>query len=206
MPRDEGDLALAVDVARDAKAAILPRGAGTSQCGQTVGEALVIDVEGRLASPQEQSITRLAPTPLWQVRLKSELSHLHELAKGWILMVLADGAEADYAGPAVPLSSEELDRAFAFFDIDADGQGITEAELSAGMRELSFEQRTTQLLGVLRRELRHQARAPPRTSHAPTTPEAVPCSSDALTTPEWRPCDGPSTPRPRDRRARVASP
>jgi FAD/FMN-containing dehydrogenase/Fe-S oxidoreductase len=43
VPRDEADLALAVDVARDAKAAVLPRGAGTSQCGQTVGEALVID-------------------------------------------------------------------------------------------------------------------------------------------------------------------
>src|ERR1043165_8490794 len=44
LPRDETDLALVMDVARDAKAAILPRGAGTSQCGQTVGEALVIDV------------------------------------------------------------------------------------------------------------------------------------------------------------------
>ena len=43
VPRDETDLGLAIDVARDAKAAILPRGAGTSQCGQTVGEALVID-------------------------------------------------------------------------------------------------------------------------------------------------------------------
>ena len=43
IPRDETDLGLAVDVARDAKAAILPRGAGTSQCGQTVGDALVID-------------------------------------------------------------------------------------------------------------------------------------------------------------------
>jgi FAD/FMN-containing dehydrogenase/Fe-S oxidoreductase len=43
IPRDETDLALALDVARDAKAAILPRGAGTSQCGQTVGEALVVD-------------------------------------------------------------------------------------------------------------------------------------------------------------------
>ena len=31
VPRDETDLALALDVARDAKAAILPRGAGTSQ-------------------------------------------------------------------------------------------------------------------------------------------------------------------------------
>ncbi len=43
IPRDETDLGLALDVARDAKAAILPRGAGTSQCGQTVGEALVVD-------------------------------------------------------------------------------------------------------------------------------------------------------------------
>ena len=43
VPKDETDLALALDVARDAKAAILPRGAGTSQCGQTVGEALVVD-------------------------------------------------------------------------------------------------------------------------------------------------------------------
>jgi FAD/FMN-containing dehydrogenase/Fe-S oxidoreductase len=43
IPRDETDLALALDVARDAKAAILPRGAGTSQCGQTVGKALVVD-------------------------------------------------------------------------------------------------------------------------------------------------------------------
>ena len=44
LPRDETDLALVMDVARDAGAAILPRGAGTSQCGQTVGEALVVDV------------------------------------------------------------------------------------------------------------------------------------------------------------------
>ncbi len=44
LPRDETDLSLVVDVARDAKAAILPRGAGTSQCGQTVGQALVIDM------------------------------------------------------------------------------------------------------------------------------------------------------------------
>ena len=43
VPRDEADLALALEVARDAGAAILPRGAGTSQCGQTVGQALVVD-------------------------------------------------------------------------------------------------------------------------------------------------------------------
>ncbi|MDP1962362.1 MAG: FAD-binding oxidoreductase, partial [Reyranella sp.] len=48
VPRDEIDLGLVIDVARDAKAAILPRGAGTSQCGQTVGNALVVDVSKHL--------------------------------------------------------------------------------------------------------------------------------------------------------------
>jgi FAD/FMN-containing dehydrogenase/Fe-S oxidoreductase len=44
IPRDEADLATIVDIARDRRIPILARGAGTSQCGQTVGEALVVDV------------------------------------------------------------------------------------------------------------------------------------------------------------------
>jgi FAD/FMN-containing dehydrogenase/Fe-S oxidoreductase len=43
VPRTEADLAIALDVARDLGMPVLARGAGTSQCGQTVGEALVID-------------------------------------------------------------------------------------------------------------------------------------------------------------------
>ena len=43
VPRDQDDLRAALDVARSEHAAVLARGAGTSQCGQTVGEALVID-------------------------------------------------------------------------------------------------------------------------------------------------------------------
>lgn len=43
VPRDQDDALLALEIARDQKAPVLPRGAGTSQCGQTVGEALVID-------------------------------------------------------------------------------------------------------------------------------------------------------------------
>lgn len=43
IPRHQQDLRLALDIARDARVPVLPRGAGTSQCGQTVGEALVID-------------------------------------------------------------------------------------------------------------------------------------------------------------------
>jgi FAD/FMN-containing dehydrogenase/Fe-S oxidoreductase len=43
VPRDQADLLRALDIARDQQAPVLARGAGTSQCGQTVGEALVID-------------------------------------------------------------------------------------------------------------------------------------------------------------------
>jgi FAD/FMN-containing dehydrogenase/Fe-S oxidoreductase len=43
VPRSEEDLAIALDVARDLKVPVLPRGGGTSQCGQTIGQALVID-------------------------------------------------------------------------------------------------------------------------------------------------------------------
>ncbi|GHC28069.1 FAD-binding and (Fe-S)-binding domain-containing protein [Aidingimonas halophila] len=48
IPRHQEDLGLAMDIARDAGVPILPRGAGTSQCGQTVGEALVIDTTRHL--------------------------------------------------------------------------------------------------------------------------------------------------------------
>jgi FAD/FMN-containing dehydrogenase/Fe-S oxidoreductase len=43
VPKTEADIAVAIDIARDLKVPVLPRGAGTSQCGQTTGAALVID-------------------------------------------------------------------------------------------------------------------------------------------------------------------
>src|SRR2546423_8712376 len=43
VPRDEADARTALAIARELDVPILPRGAGSSQCGQTVGEALVID-------------------------------------------------------------------------------------------------------------------------------------------------------------------
>ncbi|HEV7390834.1 MAG TPA: FAD-binding protein, partial [Burkholderiales bacterium] len=44
VPRSEQDAVAALQIAIDAGVPVLPRGAGTSQCGQTVGSALVIDV------------------------------------------------------------------------------------------------------------------------------------------------------------------
>src|SRR5437899_5425560 len=43
VPRDQADLLTALEIARSNKIPVLARGAGTSQCGQTVGEALIID-------------------------------------------------------------------------------------------------------------------------------------------------------------------
>jgi FAD/FMN-containing dehydrogenase/Fe-S oxidoreductase len=43
VPRDRDDAAAAISIAREEGVPVLPRGAGTSQCGQTVGHALVVD-------------------------------------------------------------------------------------------------------------------------------------------------------------------
>jgi FAD/FMN-containing dehydrogenase/Fe-S oxidoreductase len=48
VPRGEADIARAIQIAADADIPVLARGGGTSQCGQTVGEALVIDVSKHL--------------------------------------------------------------------------------------------------------------------------------------------------------------
>jgi FAD/FMN-containing dehydrogenase/Fe-S oxidoreductase len=42
-PKSEDDIRAAIDIAADQQVPILPRGGGTSQCGQTVNNALVLD-------------------------------------------------------------------------------------------------------------------------------------------------------------------
>jgi len=48
VPRTTADIARVIGVAADEGLPVLPRGAGTSQCGQTVGEAVVVDVSKHL--------------------------------------------------------------------------------------------------------------------------------------------------------------
>ncbi|MAH85576.1 MAG: FAD-binding oxidoreductase [Rhodospirillaceae bacterium TMED8] len=43
IPKTEDDIRVVVDLAKNEGIGLLPRGGGTSQCGQTVGEALVVD-------------------------------------------------------------------------------------------------------------------------------------------------------------------
>ena len=48
VPKSEEDIRRSIEIAVDRGIPVLPRGGGTSQCGQTVGEALVIDVSKHL--------------------------------------------------------------------------------------------------------------------------------------------------------------
>jgi FAD/FMN-containing dehydrogenase/Fe-S oxidoreductase len=48
VPRNDEDVATALSIARELQVPVLPRGAGTSQCGQTTGAALVIDTSKHL--------------------------------------------------------------------------------------------------------------------------------------------------------------
>lgn len=47
-PKTEADVAAALAIAGEEGVAVLPRGGGTSQCGQSVGEALILDVSKHL--------------------------------------------------------------------------------------------------------------------------------------------------------------
>ena len=62
VPRGAADVARTIEIATDAGVPVLPRGGGTSQCGQTVGEAIVIDTSKHLDevvsfAPEERRIT-----------------------------------------------------------------------------------------------------------------------------------------------------
>ena len=65
VPRSTADVALAIDIARDARVPILARGGGTSQCGQTTGAALVVDTSKHLrkllAVDKEAMTARVEP-------------------------------------------------------------------------------------------------------------------------------------------------
>ena len=52
-PRSVDDVAAAMEVARDAGVPVLPRGGGTSQCGQTIGRALVLDTSRHLTQIED---------------------------------------------------------------------------------------------------------------------------------------------------------
>src|SRR5438876_5935519 len=65
VPKDREDVAAALAIAREEGVPVLPRGGGTSQCGQTVARALVLDcskyMDGVVALDPEARRVRVQP-------------------------------------------------------------------------------------------------------------------------------------------------
>jgi FAD/FMN-containing dehydrogenase/Fe-S oxidoreductase len=99
VPRSEADAFIALEIARDEGVPVLPRGGGTSQCGQTVGEALVIDTSHSL----NQLLSVDAENRLAVVQPGMVLDHLNaQLNKHnlWFPVDVSTAAQATIGGMA----------------------------------------------------------------------------------------------------------
>ncbi len=99
VPTDDADVRTAIQIARELKVPVLPRGAGTSQCGQTVGACLVIDgskhLRNVLALDVERRTARVQPGLV--------LDHLNAQLKShglWYPVDVSTSAQATLGGMA----------------------------------------------------------------------------------------------------------
>src|SRR4249920_3863638 len=99
VPTDDADVRTAIQIARELKVPVLPRGAGTSQCGQTVGACLVIDGSKHLRSVLALDVhSRTA-----RVQPGLVLDHLNAQLKGhglWFPVDVSTSAQATLGGMA----------------------------------------------------------------------------------------------------------
>ena len=99
VPRHAADVRLALDICRDLGVPIVPRGGGTSQCGQTVGAGLVIDhskyMRGLLDVNAQERTARVEPGLV--------LDHLNAQLKAhglWYPVDVSTSAQATLGGMA----------------------------------------------------------------------------------------------------------
>ncbi len=99
VPRDAADVRVALDICRDLGVPIVPRGGGTSQCGQTTGAGLVIDhskhMRNILDVNVEQRTARVEPGLV--------LDHLNAALKKhnlWYPVDVSTSAQATLGGMA----------------------------------------------------------------------------------------------------------
>ena len=99
VPRDADDVRVALDICRDLGVPIVPRGGGTSQCGQTVGTGLVIDhskyMRKIMAVDAEQRTATVEPGLV--------LDHLNAALKShglWFPVDVSTSAQATLGGMA----------------------------------------------------------------------------------------------------------
>jgi FAD/FMN-containing dehydrogenase/Fe-S oxidoreductase len=99
VPSTPDDVATALAIARDLKVPLLPRGGGTSQCGQTTGAALVIDNTKhlrRLLAFDKEAMTAEVEPGIVLDHLNAELKH-HGL---WYPVDVSTSAQATIGGMA----------------------------------------------------------------------------------------------------------
>jgi FAD/FMN-containing dehydrogenase/Fe-S oxidoreductase len=99
VPACDDDVAAAIAIARELKVPVLPRGGGTSQCGQTVGEALVIDTTKHLRRVLD--VNAEARTATVEPGLVLDHLNAHLKAHGlWYPVDVSTSAQATLGGMA----------------------------------------------------------------------------------------------------------
>src|SRR5438046_3287351 len=97
VPKDRADVAAALTIAREEGVPVLPRGGGTSQCGQTVARALVLDcskyMDGVVALDPEARRVKVQPGVVME-RLNARLRQ-HKL---WFPVDVPTGDRAPMRG------------------------------------------------------------------------------------------------------------
>src|SRR3954447_15001978 len=97
VPRDKQDVTAALAIAREEGVPVLPRGGGTSQCGQTVARALVLDcskfMDGVVALDTDARRVRVQPGAVME-RLNARLRQ-HKL---WFPVDVSTGDRATIGG------------------------------------------------------------------------------------------------------------
>jgi FAD/FMN-containing dehydrogenase/Fe-S oxidoreductase len=99
VPRNEWDISAALGIARDLRVPVLPRGAGTSQCGQTTGAALIIDNSKYFRNVLDLDVAARTAT----VEPGLVLDHLNDRLKAhglWFPVDVSTGAQATLGGMA----------------------------------------------------------------------------------------------------------
>src|SRR6202167_2396876 len=99
IPKNERDISAGMGIARDLRVPVLPRGAGTSQCGQTTGAALIIDNSKYFRNVLDLDVAARTAT----VEPGLVLDHLNDRLKAhglWFPVDVSTGAQATLGGMA----------------------------------------------------------------------------------------------------------
>ncbi|MGU7782646.1 FAD-binding and (Fe-S)-binding domain-containing protein [Burkholderia sp. PU8-34] len=154
VPTDQDDLRRALEIARDTGTPLLARGGGTSQCGQTVGEALVVDTSkwlNRIVDFDKEARTVTVEPGI-------VLDHLNAWLKPhglWFPVDVSTGAQCTIGGMAGNNScgSRSLKYGIMVHNVEAIDAVLADGHEArfAALSTMSADARTRQLVEDVRR-------------------------------------------------------